>query len=672
MSSSSGAMPLTDGKGETGPHMKDGLLQFETLHELQVRSAEQWSSKPLFGTYSSASSSYEWMSQGEFDTRVKAARTHLVNCGISQGDSVGVVSNNRWEWAAIAQACYSLSAVMCPMYEAQMPSDWSYILNDAGCKALVVANEDIYKRAMEECKKEVPGLDREKIFCMSVGEGDGEGNSDNSNSDMNLHKHLDALMAAHASDSQSDSQSSFAFASPVPPSPNDLANLIYTSGTTGKPKGVELSHGNQIANLKGVRLMVDDPLDFLRGDDRSLSFLPWAHSYGQTCELWSLMGHGASMGICRGVPLILEDLQLVKPSLLYSVPTLYKRVFDGVNNMVNTANPIRRGLIQKGLTLGAEKARLEKLNQSLSGLQAWQHGVIDKVVLSKIRAKFGGNLRVGFVAGAACPAEIIHFMDNIGIPVCEGYGLTETAPVISISAPEDRKIGTVGKAVGGVDCYAVSPETGERLPPGEEGEMVCTGPNVMMGYHNKPEATAEVITMDKEGKRVFHTGDLGKVDRDGFIYITGRLKEQFKLENGKYVVPTPVEEAIGMSRFIAQFVLCGANRPYNVCMITPDVPVIAGELKIDESEVTDDNERVKDLIKAEIMAMSAAGNLKKFEIPQKFRFSREPFTVENQMQTPKLSIRRHMVMKTYESEINGMYEDGVPVAGANINDSSEQ
>ena len=145
-----------------------------------------------------------------------------------------------------------------------------------------------------------------------------------------------------------------------------------------------------------------------------------------------------------------------------------------------------------------------------------------------------------------------------------------------------------------------------------------------------------------------------------------------QLENGKYVVPTPVEEAIGMSRFIAQFVLCGANRPYNVGIITPDVPIIAGHLKIDESEVTDDNEKVQELILAEIKATSAAGDLKKFEIPQKFRFSTEPFTVENEMQTPKLSIRRHMVMKNYETEINDMYEDGKKISGIDINDSSQQ
>jgi len=252
-------------------------------------------------------------------------------------------------------------------------------------------------------EREVPHLKKSNILSMTVGEEEGQ-------SDHSFHKHMNLVSNGGK------------FVTPTAPTPQHLANLIYTSGTTGKPKGVELLHFSQVSNMRGVRALVDDPHEFLNGDDRSLSFLPWAHSYGQTCELWSLMAHGASMGICRGVPVILEDLELVKPSLLYSVPTLYKRVFDGVSNMINTANPIRAGLLKKGLALGAEKAELARKGQELGAIKAWQHNTIDKVALSKIRAKFGGNLRIGFVAGAACPAEIIHFMDAIGIPCCEGYG----------------------------------------------------------------------------------------------------------------------------------------------------------------------------------------------------------------------------------------------------------
>lgn len=220
-------------------------------------------------------------------------------------------------------------------------------------------------------------------------------------------------------------------------------------------------------------------------------------------------------------------------------------------------------------------------------VQRWQYGVLEKLVLDKIRARFGGKLRHGFVAGAACPTEVLEFMDAIGISICEGYGLTETSPIITINTPEQRSVGTVGRAIGGVTVHIVD-EDGNEVPKGKEGEICCVGPNVMHGYYNNQEATDEVITLCPEGKnRMFHTGDLGRMGEDGYVKVTGRLKEQYKLENGKYVVPTPIEEAIGMSRYIAQVVLCGANRPYNVALLVPEWATIRSEIGVDDS-VSDD------------------------------------------------------------------------------------
>jgi long-chain acyl-CoA synthetase len=615
---------------ETGEHMVDGLLEFDTIHDVQARACAQWGDRDLFGTYDNGE--FGWMTYAEFDEKVKLARGVLTDLGIKQGDTVGVISNNRWEWAAVAAAAYSLSAVMVPMYEAQLPSDWSYILNDASCKTLMCANQDIYDRASAECTKSVPSVS--SILCFDAPAGE-------------PHSFKTAMEATEGGGGI------------VAPGAADLANLIYTSGTTGKPKGVELTHANQISNIYGTRQIVENPLDFMRHDDRSLSFLPWAHSYGQTCELWSLMAHGAGMGICRGVPDILEDLQLVKPSLLFSVPTLYKRVYDGVHNMINETNPIRRSLMKNALALGEAKVAAENAGGSLGGFSAIKHNALDGLVLSKIRDRFGGNLRVGFVAGAACPPEIIGFMDNIGIPVCEGYGLTETSPVVAINSPEARKIGSVGRAIGGVEVLAVDPGDNQPLPTGSEGEICVIGPNIMKGYHNKPDATDEVISVLPDGRRMFHTGDLGTVGTDNFVKITGRLKEQYKLENGKYVVPTPVEEAIGMSRFIMQIVLCGANRPYNVCLIVPDVDALKNELKLDGDITVADlqsNPDVLKLMEAEIQSNSKS--LKKFEVPQKFHFVNS-FTVENQMLTPKMSVRRHVAITTYCDEIGAMYGDSV-------------
>jgi len=450
----------------------------------------------------------------------------------------------------------------------------------------------------------------------------------------------------------------------IKPTPDDLANLIYTSGTTGKPKGVELLHSNTVSNVYGVRGMAEDVHDFIRQSDRSLAFLPWAHSYGQTCELWVGMAHGGSAGICRGVPFILEDLQFVKPTVLFAVPTLHKKIYDGVHNLMEAASPLRKNLMRKALSLGRKNVQERQGLGSMSFFDRLQYKALDKIVLSKIRDRFGGNLRHGFVAGAACPSEVINFLDDIGIPICEGYGLTETSPIIAINTPYDRSPGNVGKPLPKVNVVIMG-EDGVPVAPGKEGEICCYGPNVMRGYYKNAEATEEVISLAPDGKsRLFHTGDLGRMCADGWVKVTGRLKEQYKLENGKYVCPTPIEEAIGMSRFISQTVLCGANRPYNVALIVADWVAIRAELNIDDNVSDDDlvnDERVKALISDDIA--EKCSKLKKFEIPQDFAFV-APFTAANNMLTPKMSIRRHMVIREYGDVISAMYDDDLVTASS--------
>jgi long-chain acyl-CoA synthetase len=245
------------------------------------------------------------------------------------------------------------------------------------------------------------------------------------------------------------------------------------------------------------------------------------------------------MGVSRGIPAILEDLQLVKPTVLFSVPTLYKKIFDGVHNMMETASPIRKRLMKAALEMGRQKVNADLgVRPPLGAVERLKFNVLESLVLSKIRDRFGGRMRHGFVAGAACPAEVLDFMDSIGVPVCEGYGLTETSPIITLNTPENRLVGSVGRPIGGVTVYIVD-EDGREVPTGGEGEICCVGPNVMRGYYKNEQATADVITTAPDGvSRMFHTGDLGRMTEDGFIKVTGRLKEQYKLENGCVKLPS--------------------------------------------------------------------------------------------------------------------------------------
>ena len=246
--------------------------------------------------------------------------------------------------------------------------------------------------------------------------------------------------------------------------------------------------------------MTDDPSDLISESDRSLAFLPWAHSYGQTCELWMSMSMGSSMGICRGISSIVDDLQLVKPTILFSVPTLYKKVYDGVHNLIETQSPMRARLLRKALDIGRMQSDAKNgLRGPLGPIERLQFHFLDKIVLSKIRDKFGGRMRYGCVAAAACPMEVLHFMDSLGIPICEGYGLTETSPIITINVPSNRSLGSVGQALRDVQVYIIG-EDGKPVPPGEEGEICCVGPNVMRGYYKNPEATAEVLSKAPDGK----------------------------------------------------------------------------------------------------------------------------------------------------------------------------
>jgi len=637
---------LTQFQGE-GIVDERGLVQFDTLHEMQERSCRVFEEKPLFGTYSEASKQFEWMKYQEFAQKVDTCRALLHDLGaywscippcilshtplgISANDKVGIISNNRWEWAAIASAAYSLQAVHVPMYQAQLPTDWTYILNDSGAKVVFCATTEIYHQVQTQVLPNCPGITAALCLDASAEEP---------------HAFMHGLERMEGTS-----------ITPNAPSMDDLAGLIYTSGTTGKPKGVELTHHNFCTNVIAAARTRQDPHDMIRKDDCSLAFLPWAHSYGQTCELWMSLSHGAAIAVSRGIPSLLEDLEMTKPSVLFSVPALYKRIYDGVNNAMETASPLRRSMMQKALQLGRRNVEAQTgTGPSMSLWEQAQFSVLDPVVLGKIRARFGGKLRHGFVAGAATPREILNFMDSIGIPVCEGYGLTETSPIITINVPTDRSVGSVGRPIGGVSVYIVD-EEGNPVAEGEEGEICCAGPNVMRGYYNNEEATAEVISTAPDGQRMFHTGDMGRLDKNDFLRVTGRIKEQYKMENGKYVVPGPVEQAIGLSRFISQVVLTGDNRPYNVALLVPEWPAIRTALN--EEQMTE-AELAKDPRVAELMDHAIEQNcagLKKFEIPQKWALV-PPFTAANNMLTPKMSIRRHIVITTYADVLGKLYGD---------------
>jgi long-chain acyl-CoA synthetase len=533
--------------------------------------------------------------------------------GISKGDTVAIISDNRPEWAITAYGAYGLGAKVVPMYEAQQDEEWHYILADSGTRVAFVANEDIRNR-VEAFAGELPDLE---IVISFEGEG-----GDTT---------FAGLGAAATTVPLADVE------------PGDIAGFVYTSGTTGKPKGVLLSHANLAYNVSAITDVF--PLD---PDDRTLSFLPWAHAFGQTCELHTIYSLGMSTAFAESTRKIVANLGEVSPTMLVSVPRIFSRIYDGLQKHMEAEGGLTKTMFDAAVANAYKKQKLEG-----EGKTSWwvntQHALFDRVVMSKVRARFGGNLKYAISGGAAIPMEVARFIDALGIRVYEGYGLSETSPIATANWPGSRKMGSVGKPIPGVrididDAASADPR---------DGEIIVHGHNVMQGYHNLPEKTAEVLTADGG----FRTGDLGRIDDDGFLFVTGRVKEQYKLANGKYVVPTIVEEHLSLSPYISSSMVYGDGRPYNVALIVPEFEAVAEWAKAqgigrDPEDLVHDP-RLLELIGSEVAKHTAS--LPKYESIREFALLREDFTPENGMLTPTLKLKRSKVWDKFGDDVESLY-----------------
>jgi long-chain acyl-CoA synthetase len=582
--------------------------EYRTLVDIYRRSLDKYGPRRLFGV--KRGGAFEWSTYAEFGRDVDRLRAGLVSLGIKRGDRIAAIANNRPEWAVGAFAAYTLGATYVPMYEAQHDKEWKYILKDANAKALLVSTKAIYDRAVA-FQHELPEL--EHVIVMDDAPEP-------------------ALTFARLKDRGASA--------PVPavdPDPKDTATFIYTSGTTGNPKGVVLSHGNLASNVSAIQSVIP-----LGESDTSLSFLPWAHSFGQVVELYGLLSLGGAMGIAEAVEKIVPNLAEVKPTVLFSVPRIFNRIYEGVQKKMEEEGGLKKKLFDETLKNASLRRKLADEGKT-SLVVELKYAVLDQLVAKKVRARFGGNLRYAVSGGAAIAKEVAEFIDNLGITVFEGYGLTETSPIATANWPGSRKIGSVGRPIPGVTVTVEA-----------NGELIVHGHNVMQGYHNLPEENAKVFTPDGG----FRTGDMGHIDANGFVFITGRIKEQYKLENGKYVAPVPLEEDIKLSPYIANVMVYGDNKPHNVALVVADMEVVKkwaaehGVGTTTPSELLKD-ERVRQLISDEIVKHS--GEFKQFERIKDFVLIDEDFTTQNDMLTPSLKLKRRVVMKAYGERLASLY-----------------
>jgi long-chain acyl-CoA synthetase len=416
----------------------------------------------------------------------------------------------------------------------------------------------------------------------------------------------------------------------------------------GEPKGVLLSHGNFSSNVHAC--IKNMPM--LDEHDRTLSFLPWAHSYGQTAELNTLIRMGGSCGFAEGPQTIVDDLLLVKPTLLVAVPRIFNRVYDGLHARMNEEGGLAKKLFFMGKNAGQKKRDLARDGKS-SFITNLKFRIADKLVFSKVRARFGGNMKMTVSSSAALSPNIAEFFFDIGLPIYEAWGMTEISPAGSSNTPMAYKIGSVGRAVDKVTFVIDKSVTG---PESRDGELIVYGPNVMKGYHNKPKETAETMTADG-GLR---TGDSAYIDKDGFLYITGRIKEQFKLENGKFVYPATIEEEIKLIPYVEFAMVYGLNMPYTICLVYPDFMVM-GKYAKENNLPTDPVEMIKDerIVKLFENAIKnqLEGKFGSYEVPRKILLMSEGFSVDNGMLTQTLKLKRRAVLQKYQSDIDRLYKE---------------
>ncbi|WP_437275014.1 long-chain fatty acid--CoA ligase [Sorangium sp. So ce375] len=596
------------------------MAKLENLVELLDRALERHGTRPLFGTKTEGR--WDWITYAEFGQLVARFRGGLASLGVERGDRVALISNNRVEWAVAAYACFSMGVAVVPMYEAQLPSEWAFIINDCEAVAAIVATPQIYGKCRDLHEK-APSL--KHVVCLFDPDGARDGVPGAKTS-----SYKELLAAGERSPAPA-----------IQPTSKDTACLIYTSGTTGNPKGVILSHGNISSNVCAVL----DLIPFGSGD-RSLSFLPWAHSFGHTGELHVMITVGASMALSESVDKIVANLAEVHPSVLMSVPRIFNRIYEGVQKQMTEKPAVIQALFRSGLRAATKQQKGEPLGL----VERLTLAVADRVIFSKIRAKFGGKLRYAISGGAALAYQVAEFVDALGITVFEGYGLTETSPVATVNYPGARRLGSVGKAIPGVKIVIDKSETHDP----KQGEIVVYGPNVMVGYYKRDEENKAVFTEDGG----FRTGDLGYLDDDGYLFVTGRIKEQYKLENGKYVAPAPLEEKLKLSPLINGAMVHGDNRPFNVALIVPEMAALTewarGEgLSFESTDAMLRHPRVIARVQAEVDKY--ASDFKSFEKIKQIALSAEDFTAENGTLTPTLKLKRRVALQKYGSALEALY-----------------
>ncbi|HJR60612.1 MAG TPA: long-chain fatty acid--CoA ligase [Vicinamibacterales bacterium] len=549
----------------------------------------------------------------------------LGSLGISNGDRVAVVSESRPEWVLCDMAILALGAVTVPIYPTLGGSQVRYILADAGARLAIVSTK-VQLEKIQEFRHLLPVL--EAVVVMD--EGAASKASVMGLAEVAARGHAQITSAWGAGKEFRERARAVR--------PEQLATIIYTSGTTGEPKGVMLSHGNLVSNLVAAQECLD-----LTPGDVALSFLPLSHGFERMASFLYLFT-GTTMIFAESFDTIGRDIARVRPTMVTGVPRVYEKMQARIMEKAQAAPGVKAALFTWGLRAATRRARAQLRGRRVNPLIALQAGIADRLVFSKVRAGIGGRLRIAVSGSAPLPVSVMEFFSAVGLPIIEGYGLTETAPILTVNPPSALRLGSVGKAVRDVEL---------RIAP--DGEILARGANIMAGYYNKPEATAEVL---KDGW--FHTGDIGTLDEHGYLSITDRKKDLLVTSGGKKIAPQPLENTLKRSPLVAEAVVLGDRQRYAAALIVPDFAALERRLK-DLGRPPGERE---ELIKREdVMALydeivdGLNRDLAQYERIKRFALLPKEFSIESGELTPTLKVKRKIVAEKWREVIEGLYRD---------------
>jgi long-chain acyl-CoA synthetase len=569
---------------------------------------------------------WESIASAELLRRVAGLSMALVELGVKPGDRVALFAANRPEWHTADFAINGSGGVTVPIYFNESPDRMTFILKHCGARVIVVAGAEQLKRLLS-CRAQLPEL--EHVIVADVGD------------DVPTECLRYETLIASASGAEIAAYRMRA----AQVLPGQLCSIIYTSGTTGEPKGVMLTHNNMSSNVTDSCAT----FDFEPASDIALSFLPLAHVYGRMLDYIYLF-NGVSVAYVESVDLVPQALLEIHPTVIAAVPRFFEKIYAKLMEQGSKATGIKRKLFDWAVDVARRAAPWRTGAKGVSPFLKAQWALANSLVYKKIRAGTGGNLRMVFSGGAPLSKELADFFWSVGIPIYQGYGLTETSPILTSNYPQNRS-GSSGRPIPNVLIRIAA-----------DGEVLAKGPCVMQGYYKSPDATREVI--DEEGW--FHTGDIGYLDADNYFFITDRKKDLIKTAGGKFVAPQPIENALKTSPYILNAMIVGDQRRFVVALIVPNATTVSAKAQEQGLRFASHGEMashpaVRALIEGEVKRLTA--HLAQWETVKRFALLPEDFTFDNGSLTFTLKLKRRVVEQNYREIIDKLYAESVdPVA----------